>query len=250
MPASDPASATGAEANRLAAWNARWSDGRTTWHHQSQHPALQKHSSRLELSAKSRVLVPLCGKSVDLRFFAEAGVEEVVGVDGVQLALDEFVAEQDASVESTEETACGLLHKLKIGGANLTFVVGDFFHLTPSIFAPQKFGTLFNAAFDRGGLVAVEPSDRARYVDTLARNVGQGGRVLLVTTEHSPFNEGKLGPPFSIEEKEIREILEGGFDVELLEREDKIDNDPIWRQRGCTSFCEAIYLLTRNAEPT
>ena len=38
------------------------------------------------------MLVPLCGKAIDMAFIADMG-HEVVGVEGVRQAIDEFAAE-------------------------------------------------------------------------------------------------------------------------------------------------------------
>lgn len=234
-----------AAADRLATWNARWAEGRTTFHRTELHPSLRKYIKELCLSASGRVIVPLCGKSVDLRFFAEeAGVAAVIGVDGAPRALEEFVAEQIGQIVSTQQTPCGVLHAIQLSRGSLDYLLGDFLHLNPSIFS----GALFTAAFDRGGLVAVQPSDRTSYAATLARNLAPAARVIIVSTEHPPFEGGKLGPPHSIEENEIRALLGNHFDVALLERKDLFQSDPIWKERGCDAFYETTYLLVRNTE--
>ena len=53
----------------------------------------------------------------------------------------------------------------------------------------------FEAAFDRGSLVAVEPSDRERYAAALTHLMAPKGRVLLVAVEHDGFANQK-GPPY------------------------------------------------------
>ncbi|KAJ8599025.1 hypothetical protein CTAYLR_007701 [Chrysophaeum taylorii] len=141
------------------------------------------------------------------------------------------------------------MHSIAIrGDARLEYIVGDFMHLTPALFGPSIVGEQFTAAFDRGALVAVAPEDRSSYVAALAKNVATDGRVLLVATEHTPFADGKLGPPYSLPEDLVRHLAEPAFEVRLLEREDRLAVDPVWKDRGCDSFFEATYLLTRNNE--
>jgi thiopurine S-methyltransferase len=107
---------------------------------------------------------------------------------------------------------------------------------------------LFDAAFDRGGLVAVAPADRRAYARTLATLLKPTtGRLLLVCTEHPPFAGGSLGPPHSVLGAEVASLFGGAFAVELLQVEDRLGQEPSWRDRGCTWFREATYLLTRTS---
>jgi len=77
---------------------------------------------------------------------------------------------------------------------------------------------LFDAAFDRGGLVAVAPADRAAYALTLATLLKPGvGRLLLVCTEHPPFTGGSLGPPHSVDKSEVERLFGGAFTIEPLQ---------------------------------
>ena len=108
-------------------------------------------------------------------------------------------------------------------------------------------GDVRPGAFDRGGLVAVNPADRPAYAATLARLVAPRGRVLLVAVEHPPFKNGSLGPPFNVGPEEVMALFEGNFEVELLRREDRLPLESVWAKRGCSFFNEATYLLTRKA---
>ena len=131
--------------------------------------------------------------------------------------------------------------------AELRAVEGDFFALTRA--AADALGLpRFGAAFDRGSLVAIAPDDRAAYAATLSGLMAPGGRVLLVTVEHDPFEGGKLGPPYEVTEASVRALFGEHFAVELLQWEDRIEREPAWRQHGCTRFAEAAYLLTRRSD--
>ena len=46
-------------------------------------------------------------------------------------------------------------------------------------------------------------------------------------------------------EDAVHELFDGAFDVALLEREDRMDAEPAWRERGCDAFFETSYLLRR-----
>ncbi|KAJ8598532.1 hypothetical protein CTAYLR_001330 [Chrysophaeum taylorii] len=223
-------------------WSARWAAGRTTFHLNEVHPALVRTVGLLR--ASTRILVPLCGKSVDLAFFAERGLE-VVGVDCVPLARAEFVNDHGAVVASSQATPSGELSVIELPSkATVRYVVGNFFALDPLAVLPD--GKRFQAAWDRAGIVAVDPADRPAYVRTLARNVESGGRVLLVAVEHPPFVDGKLGPPFNISEPALRALANPHFEVERIHTEDRIPLDPFWSQKGCAWCFETTYILTRS----
>ena len=98
-------------------------------------------------------------------------------------------------------------------------------------------------AQDRGGLVAVNPTDRPKYAANLKELLAPGGKLLLVAVEHEP----SFGPPHSLSEAEVRALLGDAFEVKVLGREDKMAVEPVWKARGATSFDEVTYLCTRRA---
>ncbi len=97
--------------------------------------------------------------------------------------------------------------------------------------------------------MAVAPDDREAYAAVLKRLVRPGGRVLFVSVEHPPFCDGRLGPPHSIEQAEVDRLFSADFDIEVLRREDRMPEEPAWRERGCDYFFETTYLLTRKDSP-
>eukprot|EP00802_Teleaulax_amphioxeia_P013335 Tamp_13385.p2 GENE.Tamp_13385~~Tamp_13385.p2 ORF type:complete len:135 (+),score=30.62 Tamp_13385:494-898(+) len=105
----------------------------------------------------------------------------VVGCDCVKMALQQLVAENPGAA-ITSETSAGPLQVVDIEvdqakGARMKFIVGDFFKLTP------KVAGMFEAAFDRGSLVAIEPELRGRYKAVMDSLLQPGARILLVTVE-------------------------------------------------------------------
>jgi thiopurine S-methyltransferase len=157
-----------------------------------------------------RVFVPLCGKSVDMAYFAKQNfVHEVVGVDGIQKALDVF-AQEHAELNLQPAEAVGQYDRLS--GNKITLLKGDFFELDEATTNGR-----FDAIFDRGSMVAIQPALREDYVQTISRLMAPGGRILLVTIERrSGTEEDKTGPPFSISEAEVRQLYEGQTWVESV----------------------------------
>src|SRR5690606_22020225 len=61
-------------------WLERWREGRTHFHLERVTPLLQKYWPGLGLPKGSKVLVPLCGKTLDMVWLAEQG-HKVLGVE-------------------------------------------------------------------------------------------------------------------------------------------------------------------------
>ena len=189
---------TNGMSDRLTTWSDRWNDNKIGWHNDNVHESFANHGERwipgLTGDAcpnePSRVLVSLCGKSVDMKYLAtRESVAEVVGVDGVRLSLDTFAKEHpDLELQWESDTV--------MKGKKLTLMEADFFELTAEDTDGQ-----FDAIFDRASLVAIDPSLRQDYVNVMGRMLKPGGRILLVVIErHSGDAEADrtAGPPFSV----------------------------------------------------
>lgn len=259
-----------AEPDRLARWRDRWATKQTRWHLPEVHPALLKFLPELfpnEAAARPlTVLFPLCGSSVDLAFIARRG-HQVVGVDGVPAAIDELLSawgEEIALGDAPDAPAIGMrirvaeagpwqqkLAEAEAGAEGrkaevsplMLAVEGDFLGLDAPAALTYGLASI-DAAFDRGSLVAIEPSDRKRYAQILTSLMAAGGRILLVAVEHEPA----FGPPHSVDEAEVRRLFGDAFDVKVLSREGRLEAEPQWRGRGATRFDEVVYLCTRRAE--
>ena len=256
-------SSDGSNNERLTRWYERWASNNLGWHLAKPHPVLSKHLADLvgDHSTQKLVLFPLCGASVDLGYLARRG-HHVVGVDAVPQAIDRLLAEYGEEIPSGGGLAPGA-PRLRVAqpsrvqqmaAAQLGKNEGKSYEAAPFLFGVQadfiewdaasasKFGLgSFDAAFDRGGLVAINPADRAQYADNLGQLIAPGGKLLLVTVEHEPA----FGPPHSIDEAEVRKLLGSTFDIKQLTRENRLEIEPTWKARGATSFHEVAYMCTR-----
>ena len=129
-------------------------------------------------------------------------VSEVVGVDGIQKALDSFASEF-AEFDLQPADPVGRFDRLV--GKKITLLKGDYFELDELVA-----GGRVDAVFDRASLVAIDPSLRESYINTMGNLIAPGGKILLVTIERkSGTGEYDSGPPFSIPEEEVRRLYEG-----------------------------------------
>lgn len=181
-------------------WLARWRDGRIGFHEGRPNELLDRHHARL--AGARRVLVPLCGKSVDLAFLAAHG-HEVVGVELAAQAVEAFFAEHALTPEVTRR---GPIVEYRAGA--ITLLAGDLFAVPPALLGPV------DALYDRAALIALPPALRPPYVALLRRVLPAGARGLVITAE---YDQARMsGPPFAVLEDELR-ALYAGCEVELVE---------------------------------
>ena len=112
-----------------------------------------------EVCAKAqgvRVFIPLCGKTVDMAFLSKnPAVSEVVGVDGIRKALEEFAhANPETEVDTTSSevvsNAKGTSSFERLPGKRLSLLKGDFFALD-STATNGKFEAIFGGKIKVGG---------------------------------------------------------------------------------------------------
>lgn len=181
-------------------WHERWSSGRIGFHLDKVNPLLQRSWQQLNAAGEGRVLVPLCGKSLDMLWLREQG-HEITGVELSDLACSAFFSEQGVEVQ---EQQVGDFTVRRMAGLDL--YCGDFFSL------PQEHFDSVSWVYDRAALVAFPPQMRKQYVETLSTKLPANVAVLLVTLE---FDEVQ-GPPFSVSEQEVNALYSESFTIEKL----------------------------------
>jgi len=212
-------------------WINRWAGNQIGFHRKGVNPLLERFWPAVSSVAVGRVLVPLCGKTEDLRWLAERG-HEVVGVELSLIAAKAFAAEQGIVLAETHEPPFTVLR-----GQSITIYVGDFFDITPAIVRP------FGLFYDRAALIALPPEMRPAYAQHLQSLVTDDAQGLLVTVEYD--SSQMHGPPFTVSEAETRRLF-GRFACEKLLERDCLDEEPRFKARGLTWMKEAVYHLSRN----
>lgn len=196
-------------------WLQAWETGRTPFHVDEVHAGLREDWPKLGLRPGSRVLVPLCGKSLDLDWLVLQG-HEVLGVELSPIACH-AVFERGGPVPAPRvEGAFSVWQR-----GPLTILQGDLFQLPPSLRC--------DAIYDRAATVALPADLRTPYAATLAGCLAPGGPMVLVTFEDPAA--GDAGPPFSVGEAEVRRLYEGCFHVERVSRSPYPGDGPDRAQR-------------------
>ena len=220
-------------------WRERWRTGQTGWHQATPHPFLTDGTFASVLTPRGaidpdvppRVLVPLCGASVDMAWL-HAGGFHVVGVDLAPEALHHFLATE--RLEPRVETADGFeVHR----APGYELYAGDFFEATPELLGP------FDAIYDRAALVALPAPLRRRFATTVTALCGPATRVALVAFEYDAARAS--GPPFPVDDAEIAQLYGPTFRIERLARVDVLDENPRLRERGLATLHETAHALSR-----
>lgn len=212
-------------------WHQRWRDGQIGFHQEAPTPLLLRHWSSLALDADATVFVPLAGKSRDLAWLAAQG-HRVLGVELSQEAVEAFFSEHGLQ-PCRRDSRYGMHYS----AGNVELICGDAFALDQAVLADCR------AVFDRAALIALPAQMRQRYVGELHARLPPGCRGLLITLEY-PQAE-KAGPPFSVEEAEVRTLYARDWEVTTLERREILAGQPRFIEDGVTALQTVAYRMDR-----
>lgn len=213
-----------------AFWQQRWADNQIGFHQAQVNPYLQKYWPKLGLAPGSRVLVPLCGKSLDLAWLAGQG-HRVLGVELSRRAVEDFFREHGLEAEVRQQ---GAFEVWRSGDVELW--CGDFFALR----AEDIGGCV--GLYDRAAVIALPLQMRTAYMQLLSALLPASCRGLVVTLD---YDQSLLpGPPFSVGDEELRQGF-AGWQVEELEVVQVIGESPKFVQAGASSLLERVYRVNR-----
>ncbi|BBP84048.1 MULTISPECIES: thiopurine S-methyltransferase [unclassified Pseudomonas] len=212
-------------------WQDRWANDQIGFHLDEVNTYLRHYWPALGLAPGSRVLVPLCGKTLDLAWLAAQGYR-VLGVELAEKAVTGFFAEQGLQPEIRDE---GALIRYSAGAVEI--LLGDFFALDAREVADCT------GLYDRAALIALPPDMRERYAAHLGSILPARCEGLMVTLEYG--QERLDGPPFSVPEAEVRQRFGADWRVELLERQDVLEKNWKFASRGLDELFEPVFRLQR-----
>ena len=134
----------------------------------------------------SEVLIPLCGKTVDLIYLSKK-VLKVTGVEFVQTAIDQFF---------TENNLEPVIQNEHYTYSNIDIVNLDIFTL--------DLNKKFDLVVDRAALIALPKVERKKYGKVVDHHLKPSGLVILTTID-IPKEEDN-GPPFYVSSEEVKEL--------------------------------------------
>lgn len=212
-------------------WLERWQRADIGFHQAIAHDFLERHWSTLNVPKTAQVLVPLCGKSLDMVWLAERG-HSVLGSELSEVAVDQFFAERSRAAAAVKEPE----FTVKRAGPYEIWC-GDHFKLEPAV--TRRIG----GVFDRAALVAMPHVLQEAYAAKLAELTPSGVPVLLVALNYDPSE--MEGPPFPIGPEQIEALFSRAFQIEVLERRDGLAASQNLKKRGLTALEETAFRLVR-----
>lgn len=184
-------------------WLARWQNNQIGFDQPEVNPLLIKHFNKLGLTTGQRVFVPLCGKTIDIQWLLQQGYQ-VVGIELSELAIQQLFQ------------LLGLIPQISTVGAfklyqaeQIAIYVGDFFRLDSTLLGHV------DAMYDRAAFIALPEAMRLDYSRQLTA-ISHAAPQLLISIEYD--QRIVAGPPFSIDEQEIRTHYAASYSISLLER--------------------------------
>lgn len=213
-------------------WHDLWESGLLPFHRAAVNDDLIQFWPFLPAVDKPVMLVPLCGKSLDLLWLVAQGAQ-VIGVELSEVAVQQLAAENDIPLQR-HLTSEGLCYAVP----SLTIWVGDIFTLPAHLIAPA------DGIYDRGALVALPSVLRPDYVRCCLQWLKPEGRILLKTCA---YDETLMtGPPYSVRPDELSVLYPGCTQQLLQQRQRNMDASDHLFARGLRDITDYVWLIERN----
>lgn len=212
-------------------WLERWARNEIGFHQPRFNEYLVAYWPTLGIDPRATAFVPLCGKTLDMRWLRQHEGHPVLGVEIARNACSEFFTEWGVEPQIA---ARGPFESFAAQGVNI--LCGDFFALPPADL------TNVGGVFDRAALIALPAELRQAYARKLRELLEPGTIVLLVAPDYAQSQ--MKGPPFAVGEAEIRSLFVG-CEIDMLAEVDVTDvpDNARFKQRGVMRFVERVFKI-------
>jgi thiopurine S-methyltransferase len=207
-------------------WHDRWANNEIGFHKSDANPLLMQYFDKLALAKGRRVLVPLCGKTLDITWLLSKGFS-VAGAELSLMAIEQLFAQLEVKPTITRK---GEIDHYQ--AHNIDIFVGDIFHVTRTMLGPV------DAIYDRAALVALPPNMRSRYTEHITDITDHAPQLLICYEYDQRLAEG---PPFSVTNEEVHRHYGYRYQVSLL-----ASTDVPGGLKGKCAAMEHVWLLRRN----
>ncbi len=210
-------------------WLKTWETKDIFFHRNEVNPDLMKFFPKLNLPLKSRIFVPLCGKSQDMLWLANSGYL-VIGVELSPIACEEFFAEQNVTPQITKFNNFTLYEY-----QNFKLFCGDIFKITHA-----DIGQI-DAIYDSKALIALPHEVRKKYINHLLNLANPKTQIFLITIE---TNDQVQGPPYPVSQVEVNNLFGSDRDITIVKSGllDRLKDHLI--NKGYKQVLETIYIIS------
>jgi len=214
-------------------WQTSWQDGKSFWHNKTVNPDLQAHIDTLLNGRKNlKILFPLCGKALDMKWLYDDG-HTIVGIEYVTQAIEEFFSE--SNLEYSKEPIEGLGSIYKSCDGRVRIYCCDLFD-----FKVELEGSV-DAIWDRGALVAMNIEDRNKYVASILPLMIGTTRYLVDVCQYDKTQY--TGPPHPVEDDEMQNLYGEKCNLHVVNHKDCTED---YKAKGysVTYMTKTFYMIT------
>jgi len=210
-------------------WHKCWQRNSLGFHQETVHPFLEQLLLPRLTSTTEHVFLPLCGKSLDMVWFAQR--MKVSGAELSEIACHDFFQEKDLTFE-LQQRSCFNVYSYE----NIQLWQGDFFKLLPADL--DKIDWIY----DRAAIIALPESMQQQYVQHLSKFVSEHTTLFLISLE---FPQEELeGPPFSISSLKVAQLF-SDFEVNCIAEHELVDKKFAQRTFNVKKLVERLYLIKK-----
>ena len=209
-----------------------WKDDNTAFHQTEINPLLTQFLPKLNLPKSSRILVPLCGKSLDMNLLADSG-HHVIGIELSSIAAKDYFEALNVQ-PSIERIGCFTRFRYR----KTEIWCGDIFDLT------AKDIHRHSVLYDCTSSTAFPAERRPEYIRHFHQRLSIDSQIILLTTESA--NETAINSTLTIDD-EVLSLYQKHYDIQLLHGRNCLKQDPAFPNEPYRMMDEKIYQITRRS---
>jgi thiopurine S-methyltransferase len=211
-------------------WQNKWQADDIGFHKGEANPTLLRFFPDLELEVGDQVFVPLCGKSLDMKWLLDQGYD-VVGVELSEIAIKTFFEEHDLVYDSYDFPGYVVYE-----GDHIKLLQGDIFNLDLDATGECQ------GFYDRAALIALPPQLRQKYVDRVCAVLEPGAKGIVSSVDYTSPEE--VGPPFNITVDQFQKLYKK-FDMDLVGENLKATAPKKLIAKGIETVHEYVYQIIK-----
>lgn len=189
-------------------WLQLWRDQQIDFHQKTVNNFLTSFWNDLDHSKKSRIFVPLCGKTLDMIWLADQG-HEVIGVELSPIAVKKFFKENKLKVKKRR-----IGHFTVWRHGRISILCGDYFALKKA-----DLGHI-DTVYDRAALTALPEDIRKLYVAHMKLIIPLSTNIFLLTIED--IEEFSNPEPTHRVDEEITTLYSENYFIKLAHVKDSV----------------------------
>lgn len=194
--------------DRSDSWHNSWAVGRTGWHQATVNKHLIQHMNSLTDSRpKLNILVPLCGKSIDMKYLYDLG-HTVIGVELVENPVREFFLENNLEFSKINLPRINGIAYVSSDG-RLQIFCCNFYDFD------RDCAGQMDAIWDRCSFSAVEVKDRRKYCDVMRSLMIPGCRYVVDVLDYD--SNYRDIPPYAMSLDELQQHFGSEIKVVVLD---------------------------------